>query len=240
MPAGCAGDLPGSNTMFERWLEFFPTRRGVRPDTGPVAQWGSERGLHHAVIGQHGFELSGRLLEREMRAQGQTSSWPYIQGWELRARVDLGLPPAGQVVVMSNALHRTLEAHADSLYRDAVGSVKTSVKTLPPELRWLSQLPAGRWAGPAPRFWSRYRVFCDASDLARLWLDEDAQALLLTGDDRLATQVPLLVMLERGKCYLRLQLNPHAAQADAVLALDLLEHLSAHALDLAARARAAG
>lgn len=221
--------------MFDRWRQVLSPRRDMPPDTAAVARWCAARFLRYTSLGPQRFELSGRLRDREWRAQCQPSSWPYIEGLELRVRVDLGLPPAGRVVLMSAALRRLLEARADAFYRETVQDVQTSVQVVPEEVRWLSQLPEARWKGPDPRFWTRYSVLCDASDLARLWLDEEAQDTLLTGDDHVAAQVPLLVMLQRGKCYLRLQVNPHAQQADAVLALELLEQLSARAMALAAR-----
>ena len=66
-------------------------------------------------------------------------------------------------------------------------------------------------------------------------VQDPALDYLLTGTSEKAAQVPVLVMLMRGRCYLRLQVNPHAQGADALLALELLAHLSERALKLAAR-----
>ena len=78
-------------------------------------------------------------------------------------------------------------------------------------------------------------VLSDASELARRWLNADAIEFLTLGNSDSAARVPLLIALMRGKCYLRLQVNPHAREADTLLALELLEHLIGRALKLAGR-----
>ncbi len=227
--------------MFDRLRQVFSRPSGgPAADTSPVGHWATSRFLSHHVVAPHQFELAGRLLDRDMRAECKASSRPYIEGLELRARVDLALPPAGHVILMSRSLLRQLEAQADALYDHAVGDVQTRAREMPEELRWLSQYRDARWTGPSERFWQRYAVISDAPGLARRWIDDEAQDFLLAGDSDAAAQVPLLVALIRGKCYLRLQVNPHARGADALLALELLEHLSERALQLAARAGATG
>lgn len=226
--------------MFERLRHALsrPSARSATDD--PVARWASARFLSHHATAVHQFEVSGQLHERAFRAECTASSRPYIVGLELRARVDLNLPPAGHVILMSRPLLRALEAQADALYDHATDHVKTRQQQVPEELRWLSLFRDARWSGPTERFWQRYAVLGDAPELARRWLDDEAQDFLLTGDSEAAAQVPVLVALMRGKCYLRLQVNPHAQGADALLALELLDHLSARALHLAARSGAIG
>ena len=226
--------------MFERLRHAFSRASTAPAEAGPVGHWASSRFLQFHSTGPHQFQLSGRVLEREWRAECKASSRPYIQGLELRVRVDLALPPAGSVILMSRSLLRTLEAQADALYDHAVDDGLGRTRELPEELRWLRLYQDARWSGPVERFWQRYAVLSDAPDLARRWLDGEAQEFLLAGDSEAAAQVPLLVSLVRGKCYLRLQVNPHAQGEDALLALELLEYLSERALVLAARSGALG
>lgn len=136
-------------------------------------------------------------------------------------------------MLMSRSLLTTLEAHANELFEHSVGELRTEVRELPEEVRWLGQYGQVRWRGPAEVFWQRYAVLSDAQGLARRWVDDEAQDYLLLGDAEAAAKVPLLVMLMRGRAYLRLQVNPHAEGADALLALDMLEHLAGRALELA-------
>lgn len=225
--------------MFERLRNALSRRPVQRPGNDPVAHWAMGHFLRHQSLGQGRFEVSGQLHERRFQAECGPSSRAYIQGLELRARVDLGLPPVGHVIVMSQVVRTALEVQADGLYRQAVNALQTSAQALPEEVRWLSMFRAVRWRGPDERFWQAYAVLSDAAELAQRWLDDEALDYLLTGTSEKAAQVPVLVMLARGRCYLRLQVNPHAQGADALLALELLEHLSERALLLAGRSGAA-
>lgn len=226
--------------MFERLRNALSRRPVQRPGDDPVAHWATGLFLRHQSLGPDRFEVSGQLHERPFQAECGPSSRSYIHGMELRARVDLGLPPAGHVIVMSQVVRIDLEAQADSLYRQAVDALQTSAQTLPEEVRWLSTYRTARWRGPDERFWRAYAVLSDAAELAQRWLDEEALDYLLSGSSDAAAQVPVLVMLTRGRCYLRLQVNPRAQGADALLALELLEYLSGRALQLAAHPGAEG
>lgn len=221
--------------MFKRLRHFLPHRPPGPGPADPVARWATGLFLQHRVLGPHQFDVSGRLHERLFRAECLASSRSYINGLELRARVDLGLPPSGHVIVMSRVVRTALETQADKIYQRSVDPVQTSSHDLPEEVRWLSMFRSAQWKGVDERFWSRYAVLTDAPELAQRWLDSEALDYLMAGTSDAAAQVPVLVMLMRGRCYLRLQVNPHAQGADALLALELLAHLSERALKLAAR-----
>lgn len=221
--------------MFERLRKALSHQPPAAGGADPVARWATSQFLRHRVVGPHQFEITGHWKDRPFRAECVGTPRPYISGLELRARVDLGLPPAGHVIVMSRVVKAALEAQADGLYRDAVGGLQTTARELPQEVRWLSMFRSAQWKGVDERFWHRYAVLTDATELARRWLDNEALEYLMAGTSDAAAQVPVLVMLMRGRCYLRLQINPHAQGADAALALELLVHLSERALRLAAR-----
>jgi len=152
--------------------------------------------------------------------------------------VDLGLPPAGHVIVMSNAVRGKLQALAGQLQPHTADAQQAGSPDGPEEIHWLSSYPSVRWSGGDPRFWSHYTVLSDSVELARRWVDTTAIEYLMTGDGQAASHVPLLVVLRRGRCFLRLQVNPHAQGADALLALELLDHLCEVALQLATRSGA--
>lgn len=224
-----------SHTMFQRFRQMLSSRPPVQGAGGAVAHWATGQFLQHRVLGLHQFDVSGRLHDRAFRAECLASSRPYINGLELRARVDLGLPPSGHVIVMSRVLKNALELQADKIYQRSVDAVQTTAHEWPEEVRWLSLFRSTQWKGMDERFWSRYAVLTDAPELAQRWLDSEAMDYLMAGTSDAAAQVPVLVMLMRGRCYLRVQVNPHAQGADALLALELLNHLSERALRLAAR-----
>jgi hypothetical protein len=213
--------------MFERFKHAFRQRPATSPSDSPVSRWATSQFLHLRPGDAGQFFIDGQLLDRPFRAECGPSSRPYIQGMELRVKVNLELPPFGQVVVMSRAVR-------DALVRldDAVSPL---AGPLLDERRWLAELNTTQWSGPAEAFWARYMVLSDAPELARRWLNSDAIEFLTQGNSEAAARVPLLIALMRGKCYLRLQVNPHARDADTLLALELLEHLIGRALELAGR-----
>lgn len=221
--------------LYHRLRDFLPRSPAASRDIDVVSRWASARFLGFRRLAAHQFELHGLLHDRSWRVECKPSAKPYITGLELRARIDLALPPGGHVVLLSRTLLQQLESQASALYDHAVADLQTQAKAMPEELRLL-QYREVRWLGAPESFWQRYAVLSDAPGLARRWLDAEAQGILLVGDSPAAAQVPLLVMLTRGKCYLRLQVNPHARDSDSLLALDLLEQLSGRALALAARA----
>lgn len=212
--------------MFDRIKQVF--RRGTastQADT-PVSRWATSQFLHHKGGDSGHFMIDGQLMGRAFRAECGASSRPYIEGLELRARVDLDLPPVGQVVVMSRVVEKALAGP---------GPVSEAMRGLPDETRWVTQLPEVQWRGTSPKFWSRHAVRSDSVELAQRWLDNDALEFLTLGDSDVAAKVPVVIALMRGKIYLRLQANPHARDADTLLALELLEHLTERALKMAAR-----
>jgi hypothetical protein len=213
--------------MFERFKSVFRQRPAVTPADSPVSRWATSQFLHLRPGDAGQFSIDGQLLGRPFRAERGPSSRPYIDGLELRVKVNLELPPSGQVVVMSRAVRDALARMEDAAPQSTGQRVD--------EKAWLEELKATQWSGPPETFWARYVVLCDAPELARRWLNADAIEFLTQGNSEAAAKVPLLIALMRGKCYLRLQVNPHARDADTLLALELLEHLIGRALGLAGR-----
>jgi hypothetical protein len=220
--------------MFDRLKNALahPPSPPVIGDDAVVA-WAAERLLRHRALPGGAYSLSGRLHDKAFRAECTPSTRSYIVGLELMAKTDLGLPPAGSVIVMNRALKRTLEAQANGLFAKATQSLQTRAEDMPEEIRWLTLYRDAGWAGPDERFWSRYAVLTDVPELAERWLDATALGLL---QERAAedpvTDSPLLLMLTRGKAYMRAQVTASTGSAEA---LDLFEHLCGRALALAPR-----
>lgn len=212
--------------MFDRIKQAFRRNTASGPVDTPVSRWATSQFLHHKGGDSGQFMIEGQLLGRAFRAECGPSSRPYIEGLELRARVDLDVPPVGQVVVMSRVVEQWLMAQDPS---------SPASRRLTDEKRWLKQLSETQWRDASPVFWSRYSVRSDSPELAQRWLDNDAQEFLTMGDSKVAASVPVVIALMRGKCYLRLQANPHARNADTLLALELMEHLTERALKMATR-----
>lgn len=208
------------NRIKQLWKKSLPSE----PLDGPVSRWASSQFLRHRMGDGGTYVIEGRLQEREFRAECGPSRRPYISGMEFRARVDLALPPVGKVVLMSRAV-------ASSLRR--LDEQENLPRGLEEEVAWLTQLREARWEGPDETFWRSYAVRADEPELARRWLNEEAISFLTLGNSDVAARVPMMVALMRGRCYLRMEVNPRAEEADTLLALELLEQLVDRALTLA-------
>jgi hypothetical protein len=217
--------------MFDRLKNaLVPKPDAAMAGEDALVAWAAERLLRHRPMLGGAYTLSGRLHDKAFRAECTLSKRDYIQGLELMAKTDLELPPAGTVIIMNRVLKRALDAQANGLFNKATESLQTQAQDMPEEVRWLSLYRDVGWSGPDERFWAAYAVLTDVPDLAERWLDATALGLLKERlSDGASDDTPLLVMLTRGKAYMRAQVSPTSGSADA---LDLYEHLCGRALAL--------
>ena len=223
--------------MFERLknaltrLQWSPTR------SAPLTQWAGEQGLDFTPLRGGAYAMSGRWRDQPVRIECTTPSKPFIKGMELMARADLGLAAPGSVVLMNRSLKHLLERQATELYSQYTDALQTTAQTLPEEVRWLAMYRDAGWAGPDRRFWARYAVLTDAPDTARQWIDADGEGdglrrLMDWPSDAVSADTPLMLMLMRGKAYMRLQIDQTRDTATAVHALDLFRLFSEQARTL--------
>src|SRR5688500_6849309 len=65
------------------------------------------------------------------------------------------------------------------------------------------------WEGVPDKFWERYAVLADKREHAVAWVDNHLVDLLMAWPDPgPVAQTPFMVVLLRGKCYLRMQYLP--------------------------------
>lgn len=212
--------------MFERLKKAF-ARGTSAPASGPapadpgafaaLEDWAASQQLAFASQGT-GFTLQGQLAGKPWRLEAGRSSRKYIQGEELRGRAELGINPDVLVVVMNRPLKEQLEKQAYALYTD---TLQTSVDpNLPEEMRLLAMHEEVGWESMARAFWARYAIVADERDNAHAWVDGVlARQLLEWPAPAPDAGVPFMLMLLRGKAYLRMQNGPlhlprlqHAAQ----------------------------
>jgi hypothetical protein len=201
--------------MFDRLRKAF-TRHpdhaspsGSRPSGGnsvlaPVSEWAATQGFGFSQTGTAAFGLEGQVGGKSWRMEVGRPSRKYIQGEELRARADLGLHHDGDVVVMSRPLKEQLAKQAYEHYTD---DVQTTVgATMPEEVRWLAMFDEVGWDSLPRVVWTRYSVITDAREHALAWIDPLlAQQLLDWPAPAPGPDVPFMLMLLRGKVYLRMQ-----------------------------------
>ena len=203
--------------MFERIKKAFhrePREAGesLSPSTGyaPVSEWAASRGMSFSsgALGNTLF-MQGKVAGRPWKMELGRPSRDYIAGEELRARAELGLPDEVGAMVINRPLKETLERRAYSMITDTLQT--TADPRLPEEMRWLAMYDEIGWEGPAEGFWTRYAVLTDKREHAQAWVDELLVRLLMSWPQPAPlAQVPFMVVLLRGKCYLRMQYLPAA------------------------------
>ena len=126
---------------------------------------------------------------------------------ELRARTDLRVDEDVAVLVMNCSLKEVLEKQAYALYTDTLQTIVDP--ELAEEMRWLAMYREVGWEGLSPAFWGRYSVLTDKRAHALAWLDQNLADLLMSWPEPAPDgQVPFVLMLLRGKGYLRMQYTP--------------------------------
>lgn len=175
---------------------------------GPVSGWAASRGLSYAAQGDAGgFVLTGAVGSRPWKLERGKASRDYIRGEELRARAELKINDEVSVLVMNRPLKESLEKRAYEMYTDTLQT--TADPSLPEEMRWLALYPEAGWSSLPDAFWARYSVMADNRDHAMAWVEPALAGLLMSwpepGPD---PQLPFILMLMRGKAYLRMQYSP--------------------------------
>ncbi|MBX3610243.1 MAG: hypothetical protein KF871_10125 [Hydrogenophaga sp.] len=212
-----------------------PTRR-QRAQHMTLVQWAESRGLEFLARrnGSCGFvgEWSGQPVSIDLQPSGR----PYFEGWEISARVEVGVQASAGMVLMNRPLKLTMERWADYVYAQITNVVQTMADTLPEEVRWLAAYRDAGWSGPAAEFFDRYAVLTDGLDETRQLIDQDTvDALMHWPEDVRSAQSPLLLMRLRSKLHLCLQLDADRHKPSELHALDLFERMARRLL---AQARA--
>jgi hypothetical protein len=175
---------------------------------GPVSEWAATQGFAFSVDGAgQGIALEGKVSGKPWRLQLGRPTRNYILGAEVRARAELGLQDDIAVLVMNRPLKEALEKKAYSIYTD---QLQTSVdSSLPEEMRWLAMFDEVGWEALPKAFWDRFSVLTDKRANALAWVDPVlAQTMLDWPTPAPSAEVPFMILLLRGKAYLRMEYSP--------------------------------
>ena len=175
---------------------------------GPASEWAATHGFAFSPqgSGQH-FSVKGKVGGKPWRLELGRPSRNYIRGEELRARADLGVNDDIAVLLMSRPLKESLEKKAYSLYTDSLQTMADP--SLPEEMRWLSVYEEVGWEALPREFWGRFAVLADKRENAMAWIGADLARKLMTWPEPGPTpEVPFLILLMRGKVYLRMEYLP--------------------------------
>jgi hypothetical protein len=203
--------------MFDRIRKAFsreaaaggmPHATGLRLADGPMSEWAATQGFgFSADPGGSGMALEGKVHGKRWRMELGRPSREFIRGKELRARAQLGIDEDLSVLVMNRPLKESLEKKAYQVYTD---HLQTSVGAgLPEEMRWLAMFEEIAWESLPEEFWTRYSVLSDRREAALAWIDPQLAAMMMDwAEPGPAPEVPFMILLLRGKAYLRMEYTP--------------------------------
>ena len=195
------------------------SRQGDDRDLTLISEWAQRRGhgFKHAR-GEDGFVIDGRLEGRPWRIEWGPSQRDYIEGHELRLRMELDLPSDAQMLLLSRPLMDSLERQTFEEFTD---SVQTQIGTkTPEEMRWLVMFPKVNLA-TLKTLRARFGAVASVPAIGLSWIEGPLANLLeQASTGLLRDDPPFLLMTLRGRAYLRLQLAaPEVKAVSATLAL---------------------
>ena len=194
-----------------------------RPPPGPdwreVSEWAKRHklGFKREVEGQ-GFALIGGLESKPWRLEWGPPQRSYIEGNELRLRMELGLSPNLQMLLISQPLLEALERQTFERFTESTQTVIDGAT--PEEMRWLAMVPKVPYKA-SKEVRMRFGLLGNVPEEAAAWLD-GALALQVekAAEGFLKHEPPFVLMLLRGRAYLRLQLiEPDVRHMGAAIAV---------------------
>jgi hypothetical protein len=180
------------------------------------------------------YKLDGQLQGRPWRIEQGKPSRDFIQGVELRARGEMNVSEDVAVMIMSRTLKNELDKRAFALYTD---TLQTQVDPhLPEEMRWLSMYEETGWETLGNEFLDQYAILADHKDHAVAWVTPEMCRQLMAWPSK-EPGVPRVLMVLRGKVYLRMQMNegdlPTAEHASRVFTTACESAIAAFGADAA-------
>jgi hypothetical protein len=178
-PPGAGIDFPA----MERWARSIQAKVTRRSSGAPA--------------------IGGNVLGKPWRMELGRPSRDYMEGDELRMRAELDVNDDAVVLVMSRRLKDKLEKAAYSIYTDPLQT--TVDPNMPEEMRWLAMYQEFGWEEVGVSFFDHFSVLADSRSRAIDFLSPQlAQAFMrFNRSNDEGHQLPLVMMVMRGKAYLR-------------------------------------
>ncbi|MDQ2927734.1 MAG: hypothetical protein M3R22_06160 [Pseudomonadota bacterium] len=209
-------------------FKSFFANQGLGADFSEVSAWAKKSG--HAFKREKdglGFVVDGKQGATPWRIEWGPPQRPYIAGHELRIRMELGLPPDLQMLLLSKSLMETLEKQAFEQFTE---SNQTEMgDATPEETRWLVMFPKMPMNG-SKILRSNFGGVSSLPNEGPAWLEGPlGHALERSASLLLREKPPFILMTLRGRIYMRLQLTS-ADQTDVAAAIALFEIAATEAL----------
>jgi hypothetical protein len=203
-----------------------------RPAPGPewreVAEWAKHHKLKYKREAEgEGFVIAGGMESKPWRLEWGPPQRQYIEGHELRLRMELGLSHNLQVLLISQPLLENLERQTFERFTESTQTVIDG--NTPEEMRWLAMFPKVPYKA-SKEVRSRFGLVSSAQTEAASWVEGAlAQQLEEAASRFLKPEPPFVLMLLRGRCYLRMQLDEpdvkHMTEAVGLFEVAVLQAL---------------
>jgi hypothetical protein len=169
-----------------------------------VSEWASMQGLGFSqrTDGRGGYQMDGKIGDKPWRMEQGKPSRDFIKNSELRARAELGIRDSVAVMVMNRQLKNDLDKRAFALYTDSLQTIADP--NLPEEMRWLSIYEEMGWESLGQAFLNNYAILAEERETAMAWISPELVNLLMAWPDY-NPATPKILMILRGKAYLRMQ-----------------------------------
>ena len=209
-------------------FKSFFANQGLGPDFSEVSAWAKRRSHQFKRERDgNGFVIDGKFEDLPWRLEWGPPQRPYINGKELRLRMELGLPPDMQMLIVSKSLMEALEKQAFEQFTES-NQTEMGAAT-PEETRWLVMFPKIAINGSK----TLRSTFAGVSSLPNegpAWIEGPlGHALERAAGTLLRLTRPFVLMTLRGKIYMRLEMSS-ADETDVAAALALFEVASNEAL----------
>ncbi|MEO8154322.1 MAG: hypothetical protein ABI605_14735 [Rhizobacter sp.] len=181
------------------------TRQPSGPDWREVADWAKANKLKFKREQEgEGFVIDGGMDSKPWRLEWGPPQRLYIEGHELRLRMELGLSPNMQILLISQPLLETLERQTFERFTESTQTVIDGAT--PEEMRWLAMFPKVTYkASKDVRM--RFGLVGNTPAEAASWVEGAlARQLEEAAVGFLKAEPPFVLMLLRGRAYLRMQL----------------------------------
>ncbi len=189
-------------------LEAFKrliSRTPAGPDWSDVAEWAQKQRL--GFRRQHegaGFVIDGAVEGKPWRLEWGPPQRHYIEGQELRMRIELGLPASLQMLLIAQPLSETLERQTFERFTESTQTLADA--DTPEEMRWLAMFPKATYQA-SKEVRMRFVVVGNVPDEAVAWIEGAlARQMEQIARGALQHEPPFLVMVLRGRVYLRMEL----------------------------------
>ena len=190
-------------SSLKRWWARSGGHAGAGLDA--IEAWAAQAGLRYRrdEDGQR-FVIEAPSAGQTLRMEWGPSQRSYIAGDELRIRLDLNLPGALQLMAMTRPLMERLEQETFERYTQEAQTIIDM--SHPEEMRWLAMFPKIDLSFDKV-LQARYGVLGVNTVLGMAWINgplgeqlQQSTQTLLAGDE------PFVLMVMRGKVYLRMQM----------------------------------